>query len=530
MRIGIDFDNTIAQYDKIFVKAAINEGFISKGWFGNKAALKKKLNKKQIQWQTLQGQVYGPLMPKAICFSGVQKFLCKANLIKYEIFIISHKTIYGHYDKTNTKLRDQALLWLERKNFFKKKYIGLKKENIFFCDSIEAKINKINELNLDFMIDDLNKIFEASILKKTKTILFNSQYNKTKAVYRCQTWDEISNVIFTKKQNESSLIQICNLMHPGFKFNSINKINQGKNSNVYTLRNKKNNFLILKEYPNDNLGVKHRLKKELKALKILDNSNYVPKVIHHNYSMDIIMLEYIEGKSIRKISNKNIEDALIFVKKLYKLSQNIKFNLATEACLSANELIRQIDCRFDDLKIIADEDLQDLISKLSELYKNLKVKSLETWPKKNIDNKLEKKYLVLNPSDFGFHNSILDNNNILKFIDFEYFGFDDPVKLVSDFLWHPGMKLSKLQKKKFALNSFKLFKDDENFYKRFCSALPLYGIRWSLIILNDFLKNRNNISKTEEKKVKELLKLQLKKSKNIYNTLLYNDINYIYGK
>jgi aminoglycoside phosphotransferase len=530
MRIGIDFDNTIAQYDKIFVKAAIDQGFISKDWFGNKAALKKKLNKKEIQWQILQGQVYGPLMTKAICFSGVQKFFCKANLIKYEIFIISHKTIYGHYDKTNTKLRDQALLWLEKKKFFKKKYIGLKKENIFFCDSLDKKIEKINELNLDFMIDDLNKIFEKSILKKTKTILFNSPCNKTKADYRCQTWDQISNVIFTKKQNEYSLIQICNLMHPGYKFNSINKINQGKNSSVYKLQNKKNNFLILKEYPNDNLAIKYRLKKELKALKFLDYSNNVPKVINHNYSMDIIMLEYIEGKSVSKISNKNIEDALIFVKQLYKLSQNTKFNLATEACLSANELIRQIDCRFDVLKIVVNEDLQDLISKLYELYKKLKVKSLENWPKKNIYNKLEKNYLVLSPSDFGFHNSILDNNNILKFIDFEYFGFDDPVKLVSDFLWHPGMKLSKLQKKKFAMNSFKLFKDDKNFYKRFCLAFPLYGIRWSLIILNDFLKNRDNISKIEEKKVKKSLELQLKKSKNIYDTLLNNDINNIYER
>ena len=41
MNIGIDFDNTIAKYDQIFIETAIKKEFVSSNWFGNKEALKK---------------------------------------------------------------------------------------------------------------------------------------------------------------------------------------------------------------------------------------------------------------------------------------------------------------------------------------------------------------------------------------------------------------------------------------------------------------------------------------------------------
>ena len=64
---------------------------------------------------------------------------------------------------------------------------------------------------------------------------------------------------------------------------------------------------------------------------------------------------------------------------------------------------------------------------------------------------------VLSPSDFGFHNAILKESGDLVFLDFEYFGRDDPVKLMADFIWHPGMKLSNLQKRRLGQRSFWYF-------------------------------------------------------------------------
>ena len=56
------------------------------------------------------------------------------------------------------------------------------------------------------------------------------------------------------------------------------------------------------------------------------------------------------------------------------------------------------------------------------------------------------KYFILSPSDIGFHNTLKCRNKIF-FIDFEYFGLDDPIKITSDFIIHPGNNLKTVQMK-----------------------------------------------------------------------------------
>jgi hypothetical protein len=75
------------------------------------------------------------------------------------------------------------------------------------------------------------------------------------------------------------------------------------------------------------------------------------------------------------------------------------------------------------------------------------------------------------------------------FIDFEYFGWDDPVKLVCDFYWHPGMKLSSDLRQLWLHISHDIFQNDLDFPTRLRAYLPLLGLRWCLIILNEFLKS-----------------------------------------
>ena len=55
---------------------------------------------------------------------------------------------------------------------------------------------------------------------------------------------------------------------------------------------------------------------------------------------------------------------------------------------------------------------------------------------------LPQEWRSLVPSDFGFHNSLRRKDGSLAFVDFEYFGWDDPVKLSADILLHPGRTLA----------------------------------------------------------------------------------------
>ena len=535
MRIGIDFDNTIANYDKVFINAAKNKNFIQSDWSGNKELLKEELAGKTNQWQMVQGLVYGPLMDKAICFPGLKKFLVKAHFANYKIYIISHKTVFGHFDKTKTNLRYQALSWLKKNDFFNSDLISLNEANIFFCDDREKKINKINELELDFMIDDLNEIFENKILNKTKKILFSSNPKKTNADYICKNWDQISNLILDEKDNKSSLVKICNSFKLKNNIVNIDPIKKGGNSQVFKISDSNSNFLILKEYLNTQIADKPRLKNEIRALQMLTKTGKVPKIIHYDYQLNIIVLEYINGFKINEITDQNLDDALFFIEDLYNLckSTNINYDHATEACLNRNELINQIEQRFIKLKKIKNKKLKEPLKKLYKLFINLEKRASCLWPKNNIDQNLNKKYLTFSPSDFGFHNAILNEKKELKFIDFEYFGLDDPVKLISDFLWHPGMKLNEKQKINFTNSAIKIFKEDILIKKRLNSSFSLYGLRWALIILNDFLEEKivlwNQADQNNFLDYSNHLKVQLDKSMKIYNIIISNNMecNYV---
>jgi len=51
------------------------------------------------------------------------------------------------------------------------------------------------------------------------------------------------------------------------------------------------------------------------------------------------------------------------------------------------------------------------------------------------------------------------------------------------------MNLSEAQKKRWIMNSFKIFNDTKEIQQRFCAAWPLYGTRWAMILLNEFRKD-----------------------------------------
>ena len=93
MRIGLDFDNTIANYNLLFPKLAIKNKYISaNSKITEKNKLKNFLLKKQDgkkKWMTLQGLAYGKYMKNAEIFSNLVNFLILCKEKKYKIFIIS---------------------------------------------------------------------------------------------------------------------------------------------------------------------------------------------------------------------------------------------------------------------------------------------------------------------------------------------------------------------------------------------------------------------------------------------------------
>lgn len=100
---------------------------------------------------------------------------------------------------------------------------------------------------------------------------------------------------------------------------------------------------------------------------------------------------------------------------------------------------------------------------------------------------LDQGCLTLSPSDFGLHNSLLDATGRLAFVDFEYFGQDDPAKMTADFLLHPAMGLNPALRRHFFDGACGIFSGDQGFARRVRLLLPAVGLKWVCILLNEFL-------------------------------------------
>ena len=204
MRIGIDFDNTLAHYDNIFTRLAQEWRIIEPEEALSKQDIRlitRKLENGELIWQRLQGQVYGQFMHEAEQFPGEDLFLRRcASTPNVQIFIVSHKTEFGHFDESRTRLREAARLWMQQKGFFDPKIYAISSEHLFFESSQQDKVDRIANLHCDFFIDDLIELFANPLFPaSTKKILFSHALpseSTNRADYTCHSWTEIEAVIF----------------------------------------------------------------------------------------------------------------------------------------------------------------------------------------------------------------------------------------------------------------------------------------------------------------------------------------------
>ena len=138
--VGLDFDNTIIDYDRLFYFTALNLKLIPNNVNKSKVAVRKYLidNGMEHFFTLLQGKVYGEKINKADVSIGVMDALKSLKKKGYEFIIISHKTKYPiKGDKYN--LHEAALKWLEKNNFIGIEGLDIKRELIYFEPTIEKK-------------------------------------------------------------------------------------------------------------------------------------------------------------------------------------------------------------------------------------------------------------------------------------------------------------------------------------------------------------------------------------------------------
>lgn len=525
MILGIDLDNTIIKYDNAFIEAAKFLNINIPAGITNKIELKKhcnSLNEGELIWQKIQGLAYGKLLLKnAKLYTGVKRFIWRLKNKGHKIKIISHKTKFGHFDDEKNLLREIALEFLKNNKIIDCESILV--NDVFFLNTRKEKIEKIVSEKVEIFIDDLIEvIYDLKKFSQIKTIHFDENYRGLNSEEIKSDWQQIDNLINGIWENN----EVISLAHHIVENQiiSINKISQGRNSAVFKLGLDNDTFLKFKIYPVDDNH--DRINSEFYSTKILSDFGFdsIPKPLKYDKGLGIAAYQWIEGDIIDEHNLDDISKCSNFINGLFKIKSEKDFSkigLASAACISGKGIEDQLHQRIRYFKNIKNKDLTTFIfDEFVPLMNYFLQNAKNNWNfKYSFEEDLPLEKLTLSPSDFGFHNIIKKNNNELCFIDFEYFGYDDPVKLISDFYYHPGMNLNGIQKEYWLKQTLKIF--GEEVFLRASLCKPLYGLIWCLIILNDFRPEilERRISATTENNLNKssLFQNQLNKAKSLLN-------------
>jgi len=178
MRIGIDFDNTIADYDALFLRIGQDMGWLPAGFAGTKKDIRdtvRLLPSGNDKWTEMQALAYGPQMAQAKIYEGVTAFMRRCLAGGHPMFIVSHKTRFAAARPDGVDLRQASLAWMDAQGFFSPDGVGLERGNVFFESTRVEKCNRIAQLECTLFIDDLEEVFDdASFPSSTRRLLFHS--------------------------------------------------------------------------------------------------------------------------------------------------------------------------------------------------------------------------------------------------------------------------------------------------------------------------------------------------------------------
>ncbi len=287
---------------------------------------------------------------------------------------------------------------------------------------------------------------------------------------------------------------------------SFHPVGGGGNNRVYRVELSDGSLCAAKFYPAQDEDPRDRLGAEFGGLSFLaeqDIGRALPRPLAADREAGVALYEWIEGEAVsasdptaRKPGDVN--QALAFLRELHRLrlapgAEKLPF--ASDPCFSGSGLATGIAALRRRLGEVADDHRplrEFLISQFDPAMKDAGEKAVQDYASAGMDFNadLPERNRTLSASDFGFHNVRRRADGSLVFLDFEYFGWDDPVKMTADIMLHPGTVLSADDESGFCQGLADINQEDETYGARFSTLFPLFGLRWCLIMLNEFLPER----------------------------------------
>ena len=265
---------------------------------------------------------------------------------------------------------------------------------------------------------------------------------------------------------------------------------RGGNNRLWRVSTADGRRLALKTYPRVAGDGRDRLGAEVAALTFLAQNDIgpAPRLLAADRAHDEELMSWVEGAAPGPATAALVDQMAAFAARLHAARRAPgaqALGWASEACVSAAALLEQVETRLARLRGVADAHpgLAALLDDAARLRD-------QAAPAARAAPPLDPAARTLSPADFGLHNALLGADGRLVFLDFEYFGWDDPVKLVAELPLHPAMDLGADLAARWRAALAPVYEEEPGFGRRLAAFAPLFAVRWALIVLNEFLPER----------------------------------------
>jgi hypothetical protein len=203
MRIGVDFDNTIACYDGVFHSVAVERGLIPASLATDKTSVRDYLRaqRQDSVFTELQGYVYGPGMRHVGLYPGVADALRGFVAAGHEIRLISHRT-RTPFAGPSCDLHDWAWRFLAMQRLVGAPGAPFEAGTVYFELTREEKVARIAACECALFIDDLPEVLACpGFPGSTRGILFDPEGSYPDGCWqghrfeRCADWAAIRHLV-----------------------------------------------------------------------------------------------------------------------------------------------------------------------------------------------------------------------------------------------------------------------------------------------------------------------------------------------
>ncbi len=281
---------------------------------------------------------------------------------------------------------------------------------------------------------------------------------------------------------------------------SIEPCLHGGNNRTYRVKTDEASF-ALKQYFRQAGDERDRLAAEFAFLSYANKlaKNTVPIAYAQDEVAGLALYEFIEGRAFKpgEVSAKDIDHAIHFFCVLNEGRHHEEANnlpLASESCFSIQHHLNLIDARIQALQQIIPDQAEDmraakLVRQLQMRWQTLvdQIKQTAIICSLDLLQLLAENQRCISPSDFGFHNALKLADGSVRFLDFEYAGWDDPAKMSGDFFSQLAVPVSTDYFDHFVQTVMSSFSMPDALIKRAYLLRPVYQVKWCCIALNIFI-------------------------------------------